>query len=96
MCWTHSFATLTLPPVLPVQVVQKTIRSASLVSLQRDTHVLEVPESVPVPRDWEPRAGKKGVKRYISPELRKLVDAREVAEQTRQDALAAILSVRTE
>lgn len=72
------------------------VPSLRLISLQREAHVIEVSDSARVPQDWTPRPGKKGVKRYVSPELQKLAEARDDAEQARQEALSGILQVRRE
>ncbi len=46
-----------------------------------------------VPRDFEPMQGKKGWKRYTSPDLRQLVRAREETVDQRERALSGILQV---
>lgn len=45
-----------------------------------------------MPRDWEPVAGKKGVRRYVTPEARRLVRRREEAHARREAAQAGILT----
>ena len=47
-----------------------------------------------VPRSWEPMQGKKGVKRYMSDELRAALRAREGAFDRRERALSGILQAR--
>lgn len=46
-----------------------------------------------VPREWEPVAGKKGVRRYVTKEIRQLVKRREEAHSQREAAQAGILMV---
>lgn len=50
-------------------------------------------DKAPAPSDWEPMPGKKGVRRYISPELRRLAKRLEEAHEQREAAGAGILQV---
>ncbi|KAL4857543.1 DNA mismatch repair protein 6 [Chlorella vulgaris] len=61
------------------------------VSLNKESHVLEVPESTRVPGTWTPRANKKGVKRYSCSQLEALVKQREAAYDGKERAQGGIL-----
>lgn len=74
-----------------VRAQLKTGKEVKYASLNRETHVIEVPDSLTVPRDWESMQGKKGVKRYMSAELRELVNARAAALDDKDKAQTGIL-----
>jgi DNA mismatch repair protein MSH6 len=69
-------------------------RSVCYVSLNKDSHVLEVPEELArkVPDAFTACAGKKGVKRYVSAELTALTTRRADALAAIDSAQACILS----
>lgn len=50
-------------------------------------------DKAPAPSNWEPMPGKKGVRRYISPELRRLAKRLEEAQEQREAAGTGILQV---
>jgi len=66
-------------------------RSAALVSLGKESHVLEVPDATKVPADYSLVAQRKGFRRYVSPALRGLVSEREAVLAQREAALAGVL-----
>jgi DNA mismatch repair protein MSH6 len=66
-------------------------RDVKYASLNKESHVIEVPENLTVPREWESMQGKKGVKRYMNIELRELVTAREAALDAKEKAQTGIL-----
>ena len=66
-------------------------RSAALVSLGKETHVLEVPDATKVPADYSLVAQRKGFRRYVSSRLRELVAERDEACAQREVALAGVL-----
>jgi len=66
-------------------------RSAALVSLGKESHVLEVPDATKVPANYSLVAQRKGFRRYVSPALRELVTEREAANAQRESALAGVL-----
>ncbi|KAL4517804.1 hypothetical protein Ndes2526A_g02182 [Nannochloris sp. 'desiccata'] len=66
-------------------------RDVKYASLNKESHVIEVPEDLTVPREWESMQGKKGVKRYMNSELRELVTAREAALDAKEKAQTGIL-----
>ena len=61
------------------------------VSLMKESHVIEVPESAKVPADWEPMQGKKGVKRYSNTILKELAKELESAKNAVEAAQSGIL-----
>jgi len=61
------------------------------VSLMKESHVIEVPESAKVPADWEPMQGKKGVKRYSNTILKELAKELESAKDAVEAAQSGIL-----
>lgn len=61
------------------------------VSLMKESHVIEVPESAKVPADWEPMQGKKGVKRYSNIILKELAKELETAKDAVEAAQSGIL-----
>jgi DNA mismatch repair protein MSH6 len=65
--------------------------AAKYVSLNKEPHVLELPESVEAPRGWEAMQGKKGVRRYMSPALRGRAAALAAALEARDAAGAGLL-----
>jgi DNA mismatch repair protein MSH6 len=73
----------------------KTSSDISYVSVNKDTHVLEVPErfSKKVPVDFHACAAKKGVKRYSSTRLEELVAARKAKLEAVELAQLNILQV---
>lgn len=75
-------------------------KSAKLVSLNRESHVIEVPETVKVPSDWEPMQGKKGVKRFTNEVLKRMVKdleaAKEEVEKQQSNILRSLMSVFAE
>jgi DNA mismatch repair protein MSH6 len=66
-------------------------RDVKYASLNKESHVIEVPEDLTVPREWESMQGKKGVKRYMNSELRELVTTREAALDAKEKAQTGIL-----
>ncbi len=66
-------------------------RDVKYASLNKESHVIEVPEDLTVPREWESMQGKKGVKRYMTSELRELVTVREAALDAKEKAQTGIL-----
>jgi DNA mismatch repair ATPase MutS len=69
--------------------------SVSFVSVNKDSHVLEVPDKLAknVPEDFEAKAAKKGCKRYSSSELQVLVAERKAALDAVEAAQNDILRV---
>ncbi|KFM28138.1 DNA mismatch repair protein Msh6 [Auxenochlorella protothecoides] len=80
-----------------VKGLLKTRAGVTYVSLNKDSHVLQLPEvfvgvaSVTTPASWEPMTAKKGVRRYTNTQLRALVKRREAAHEARVVAQAGIL-----
>ena len=66
-------------------------RSAALVSVGKETHLLEVPAPTPVPPFYDLVSQRKGFKRYASPELRRLVGERARAVADRDAAAGGVL-----
>lgn len=66
-------------------------RSAALVALGKESHVLEVPDATKVPANYSLVAQRKGFRRYVSPKLRELVAEREEVCAQREAALAGVL-----
>jgi DNA mismatch repair protein MSH6 len=69
--------------------------SVCFCALGSTSHLFEVPENKcnAVPRDWELVGTRKGYRRYLSPELKDAMSARDQAEEDRQTALSQTLSV---
>ena len=66
-------------------------KEVKFASLNKDSHVLEVPEDLAVPREWESMQGKKGVKRYMTAELKELVSELDAAHEAKESAQSGIL-----
>ena len=66
-------------------------RTASLISLNKESHVLELPDGVAVPPSYDLVGQRKGFKRYKSAELQELVAARDAALAARDAALGSVL-----
>ena len=65
---------------------------AALVSLHKDPHVLELADAVPVPPSYRLIGQRKGFRRYMSPALAALADARADAAAGREEALGGVLA----
>ena len=76
---------------LAAEKVALKCRSASLISLNKESHVLELPDGVAVPPSYDLVGQRKGFKRYKSAELRDLVAARDAALASRDVALGSVL-----
>ncbi|WPT16759.1 DNA mismatch repair protein MSH6 [Picochlorum sp. SENEW3] len=78
-----------------LESLQSDIKNGSKVlrftSLNKEAYVLEAPDSVSVPSSWESIQGKKGVKRYMTDELKKLSLAMSHAIEEKEVAQAQIL-----
>ncbi|XP_026446226.1 DNA mismatch repair protein MSH6-like [Papaver somniferum] len=74
---------------------QKVIRDASIkyVIVGKDTYLLEIPESLQgrVPQNYELRSSKKGVRRYWTPDIKKLLGELSQAESEKESKLKSIL-----
>jgi DNA mismatch repair protein MSH6 len=70
-------------------------RAVSYVSVNKDSHVLEVPEAAcaSVPPVLLLVGQRKGFKRYSSEELKELVAARQAREEEREAVEAGVLQV---
>ncbi|GAX75912.1 hypothetical protein CEUSTIGMA_g3355.t1 [Chlamydomonas eustigma] len=66
-------------------------KGVSYISVLKDSHVLEVPDTVTVPKDFDLVSQKKGFKRYMSPALRSLVTQLDDAKECKEAALSGIL-----
>ncbi|XP_031373635.1 DNA mismatch repair protein MSH6 [Punica granatum] len=67
--------------------------SITYVSVGKEAHLLEVPESLrgSIPRDYELRSSKKGFFRYWNPTIKKLLSELSQAESEKESALKSIL-----
>jgi len=78
-----------------LEKLQLKIRGGSKVlrytSLNKEPFVLEAPENVEVPHEWETMQGKKGFKRYITNELRQLSSNLARATEDKEFAQTKIL-----
>lgn len=78
-----------------LESVQSEIKNGSKVlrytSLNKEAYVLEAPDSVSVPSSWESIQGKKGVKRYMTDELKNLSLAMNHAIEEKEVAQTQIL-----
>ena len=65
----------------------------SLVSVNKDTHVLEIPDRFvsKIPGSWSREGTRKGFERFDSPDLAELRKERADAEEAREDALGNVL-----
>ncbi|KAI3980709.1 hypothetical protein MKX01_025274 [Papaver californicum] len=74
---------------------QKVIQDASIkyVIVGKDTYLLEIPESLQgrVPQNYELRSSKKGVMRYWTPDIKKLLGELSQAESEKESKLKCIL-----
>lgn len=70
-------------------------RSVSYTSLNKESHVLEVPESAAgrMPSSYSLVGHRKGFKRYTSEELKELVADKQAAEEDREKVQAGVLRV---
>jgi MutS family domain IV len=68
-------------------------RAVSFTSLHKESHVLEVPEAAAgsMPPEYALVGHRKGYKRYMTPELKRLVAARSAAEEDRERVQAGVL-----
>lgn len=68
-------------------------RSIKYISLNKESHVLEVPDDCKVPTSYCLVGTRKGFKRYSSDELKELVVARQQKEDEREKVEAGCLQV---